>query len=491
MRILFFQPMLKLFYKRVTCPLGLMSIASYLNANGHNAVICERFFTDKTAEEILTENNPDIIGISIVANQYLQDSIEISAAAKKLGVPVVWGGPMASEIPEEALRSGVVDYISFNEGEETWLEMADALRDGKPFDDIKGLGYIKDGVFVETEKRPFIDLKKLPPLDWELIDPPKYFQQYYQSQKMLYMYRSKGCIGRCTFCYNPKYHCSTFRTRNEEYLFDEIEYLINKYGMDGVNFSDDLLFKTEQEAIDFSNEVLRRGLKFYWGGGLRVGIIKNTETFALMHKAGCRWFLIGVETGSPKVQKEIKKYFPAEKIKETFELCHNNGITVIASFMVGLPGETADDLRETVELAKGLKSTVLGFQHFTPIPGTEIFDQLVEEGKYTPLKTLEEHANTFFGEKFSFNVSEVSDKELKVIKNYFQMRALLFKSEFKDDTDKHLFAKIAKNAFIALSGHGILHFIKSFFFGLNDFLSAVGVVLHPKIRKKYNLYFFR
>ena len=63
-----------------------MSIASYLNANGHNAVICERFFTDKTPEEIITENNPDIIGISIVANQYLQDSIEISEAAKKFGI---------------------------------------------------------------------------------------------------------------------------------------------------------------------------------------------------------------------------------------------------------------------------------------------------------------------------------------------------------------------------------------------------------------------
>ncbi len=491
MKILLFQPMLKLFYKRVTCPLGLMSIASYLNANGHEAIICERFFTDASAEEIIKNYNPDIIGISIVANQYLPDSIEISRAAKKIGIPVVWGGPMASEIPEESLRSGVVDYISFNEGEETWLEMAEALRKGESFNEIKGLGYIKDGVYVKTESRPFIDLKKLPPIDWELIDPPKYFQQYYQSQKMLYMYRSKGCIGRCTFCYNPKYHCSHFRSRNEDYLFDEIEYLINKYGMDGVNFSDDLLFCNEQDAINFSNEVLRRNLRFYWGGGLRVGIIKNEETFALMHKAGCRWFLIGVETASPKVQKEIKKYFPAKQIKETFDMCHNNGITVIASFMVGLPGETVEDLCYTIEFAKSLKSTVLGFQHFTPIPGTEIFDELVKAGKYTPPKTLEEHADTFFGEKLSSNVSEVTDKELKVIKNYFQMRALLFKSEFKDDTDKHLFVKIINNAIVSLSGHGIIHFIKSFFFGLNDFLSAVGVVFHPRIRKKYNLYFFK
>lgn len=489
MKILFFQPMIKLFYKRVTCPLGLMAIASNLNANGHKAIICDRFLSDETPYEILKKHNPDIIGISIVANQYLNDSIDISKAAKNMGVPVVWGGPMPSEIPEEVLRSGVVDYVSYNEGEETWLEMADAFDRGESFGNIKGLCYIKDGQFVKTEQRPFIDLTKMPPLDWDLIDPPKYFQQYYQSKNMLYMYRSKGCVGTCTFCYNPKFHCSKFRTRKDEYLFDEIKYLIDKYGMDGVNFSDDLLFYSEQQAIDFSNEILKRGLNFYWGGGLRVGIIKNPEVYALMHRAGCRWFLIGVESGSPRIQKNINKYFPAEQIKDTFKMCHDNGITVIASFMVGLPGETSEDLLHTVNLAKQLRSTVCGFQYFTPIPGTVIFDELVSKGEYEPLKTLDEHANTFFGEKFSCNVSAVTTKELKVVHDYFQMRSLLFKSEFKDDTDKHLLVKIIKNGMKSLGGHGILHFFRTGVFAVRDLLGAMSVVLHPGIRKKYGLYF--
>lgn len=190
-------------------PLGILSIASFLKSKGHDAVICDRFFTSEKADATLKRLKPDIIGVSVMSNVFIKDAMDIAKEAKKLGIPVVWGGSLASVIPEEILRSGLGDYVSFNEGEFTWLEMAEAFDKGEPFDSIKGLGYIRNGEYIRTENREFIDLSVLPKLDWTIIDPKQYFQMGYGYDKMITTYFSKGCTGRCTFCYNHKFHCST------------------------------------------------------------------------------------------------------------------------------------------------------------------------------------------------------------------------------------------------------------------------------------------
>lgn len=483
--------MIKSFYKPMTSPLGLMSIASYLNENGHEASICDRFFSNDDIEAVLNKYNPDIVGISVITNRFIDDACEISEKAKQFSVPVVWGGPMASEIPLEILESGMADYISFNEGEETWLEMAEALKNGESFDNIKGLGYISDKGYVKTPDREFIDLSKLPPLDWSLINPEAYFQPYYQSKKMLYMYSSKGCIGNCTFCYNAQFHHSKHRKRPYEHLFKEIKYLVENHGMDGINFSDDLMFCNKQQVHDFCNGLIENNINIFWGGNLRIGILNDIEDFKLLHKAGCRWLLIGVESGSKRMQKAMSKGIPFEKTVATFDKCNEVGIVSIAPFMIGLPNETPEDLKETVRVAKQLKATVCAFNFFTPIPGTKMYDTLVAEKKYDAPKNLKGYSEQFFGENLVHNVSEISSKELKMVWRYFQLRSLTFKSDFDEDEQNTelLFLKIFKNAIKSISGHGLIHFIQSGFKGVVDFLSTISIFLHPKIRKKYGLYF--
>lgn len=491
MNVLLVNPMIKLFYKPMTSPLGLMSIATYLNANGHNAIICDRFCAKEDFSEIVRDFKPDIVGVSIITNRFIDDALDISALIKKSGIPVVWGGPMASEIPTDILESGNVDYISFGEGEETWLEIANALQKNKPLEDIKGIGYLKEGILVKTPPRDFTDLKKLPALDWSLIDVEKYFQPYYQSKRMLYMYSSKGCIGNCTFCYNAQFHNSKHRTRLYDHVYQEIKYLVENHGMDGINFSDDLMFCNRNQVVEFCEGLIDNNINVFWGGNLRVGIINDEEDFKLMHKAGCRWLLIGVETGSKCMQKKICKNIPYEKIVKTFDNSSKSGIISIAPFMIGLPGETTEDLIDTVNIAKKLNATVCVFNFFTPIPGTKMYDELVANNKYIPPKNLKEHANLYFGEKLMYNLSEVESKELKAIWSYFQLRSLFFKNDFKDATDKNpLIVKIIKNAMKSISGHGFISFIKAGFTGVFDLTSSIYILFsQPKIRKKYNLYF--
>lgn len=490
MKVLFFNPMIKLFYKPTTSPLGLLSIASFLNANGHSAKIYDRFLHPNDISMILEDFQPDIIGISLITNRFIDDALEISAQVKKRNLPVVWGGPLATEIPEEILKTNIVDFISLNEGEETWLDILNNLSKGFPLYNIKGLAYLQDNKMIKTDDRDFIELEKLPPIDWSLINVEKYFQPYYQSKKMLYMYSSKGCIGNCSFCYNAQFHHSKHRKRPYEHLFSEIKYLNDNYGMDGINFADDLMFCNKKQTINFCNELLEKNLPVFWGGNLRVGIINDLSDFELMHRAGCRWLLIGVETGSPRIQHTISKNIPFDKIIKTFDLCSQAGIISIAPFMIGLPGETPEDLKMTVDLAKKLKATVCAFNFFTPIPGTAMYNDLIKQNKYVAPSSLRQHASLYFGEKLTCNVSNVSSKELRAVWKYFQLRSLLFKNKFNDaNGEKRLFVKIIKNALRAISGHGLFYFLQAGFSGFFELIYAFTIFFQPKIRAKYGLYF--
>ena len=488
MKVIFFNPTIKPFFKPMTGPLGLLSIASYLNSNGHDAQVFDRYYRKEKVSDWLDAEKPDMIGVSVITNRFMIDALYISKLAKQRNITVVWGGPMATQIPEVILEDENVDYVSLGEGEITWLEIADAFDRKESFSDICSLAYMENGQFVKTPERPFADLSQFPPLDWSLVDPTKYFQPYYGCNNMLYLYASKGCVGNCTFCYNAQFHHSKHRSRSYQQLADEIALLMEKYGMDGINFADDLMFCNSGQIEEFCNCLLDRDIHIVWGGNLRVGIVKNQDVFDLMYKAGCRWLLIGVETGSKHIQSVISKRIPFELIEKTFKMSSDAQIISIAPFMVGLPGETEDDLRDTVAVAKRLCSTICAFNYFTPIPGTVVYDRLVEEGKYTPPKDLKGYSKMFFAEHLIYNSSEVPDKDLRAIYRFFQFRALTFNDAFNAEGEKKMFRKIFINAIKSITKHGFLNFIQSGFFGFLTLADTFLVFLHPKLRKKYDLY---
>lgn len=486
MRVVFFYPQIENSFRASSVPLGILSIASYLKANGHEAIICDRFFTKEKAEATLKRHSPDFIGISVISNVFIKDAITVAKAAKSLGIRVVWGGSLSSVISLEILESGLADYVSINEGEFTWLEMADAFDAGRSFDNIKGLAYLKNGEYFRNEDRGFIDLSVLPKLDWTLIDPKQYFQTGYGYDKMITTYFSKGCVGRCSFCYNHRFHCSTRRQRPLEYVLEEMRYLIDSCGAGGFDFTDDLMFANRKQVDEFCNAMIDSGLNTRWSGYLSVGIINDAEGYELLYKSGCRSMIYGVESGSPRILKNVGKSMNLDRIKSNIELCGNAGIVPIVMFMLGFPGETQEDVMATISLAKQLKGATLGFGFFTPIPGTKMYEELVSQGKITPLKTLEDHANVNFAEQISVNVSELSTLDLSVIRKYFRLRGLTYQSS--NSSDEQLL-KVIRNTLKSMSGRGLKHFIRGGLYSFYSLMDAFSMFLHPKIRKEYGLYF--
>ena len=486
MKAVLFYPRIEDSFRASYPPLGIMSIATYLNANGHEAIICDRFFETDSVRDVLKKHRPDVIGVSVISFAFIKDASDISKKAKSMGIPVIWGGIMPSTIPQETLSSNYVDYVSFNEGEYTWLEMANAFDEGKPFDNIDGLGFIRDGVYIRTPDRGFIDLSTLPKIDWTLVKPENYFQTSYGYEKMLSTYLSKGCFGSCTYCYNPEFHCSTRRQRPIEHVIDEMRYLIENHGAGGFDFTDDLMFLNRSQVMDFCKTMVDSGLDTRWSGYLRIGIINDATDYKTMYDSGCRCMIYGVESGSERILRSVNKKTPLDKIVSNITNCLEAGIVPIVMFMIGFPGETAEDLKATVSLAKQLKGAVIAFGCFTPLPGSAIQRELVENGKLIPPKTLEEYSEVTFADDVTVNVTQVSTLELMTIRNFFRLRGIFTKS---GDSSDEQFLKVLANTLRSMSSRGIGHFLRSGFYTAFSLMKTFTIIFHPKIRKKYGLYF--
>ena len=486
MRVVFFYPQIEKSIKASSVPLGILSIASFLKSKGHDVTICDRFFTSEKAETTLQKYSPDIIGISVISNLFIKDAMKIAKAAKDIGIPVVWGGSLSSVISKEILESGLGDYVSINEGEFTWLEMAEAFDEGRAFDGIKGLAYLRNGEYIRTEDREFIDLSVLPKLDWTLVDPKQYFRSEYDCEKVITTYFSKGCTGRCTFCYNHKFHCSKRRQRPLEYVIEEMRYLKDMHGARGFDFTDDLMFANREQVEDFCKAIIDSGLNIKWYGFISINLVNDAQGYELLYKSGCRSLTYGIESGSPRILKSVGKNMKLDKIKSNIELCAKSGIVPVTSLMLGFPDETEEDLIATISLAKELKGGMVFFGFYTPVPGSKMYEELVNSGKISPLKTLKDHANVNFAEQISVNVSGVPSVELSAIRKYFRLRSLKYKSS--NSSNEHIF-NLFKSIFKSMSGRGLKHFIKGGVYSFINFVDALGIFFHPKIRKKYGLYF--
>ncbi len=401
-------------------PLGLIAMGSYLNAQNHNIYIYDRNVAAENVEQIIGEFKPDIVGISVFTGAMIIDACEISRVFKKRSLNVFWGGTHPSLLPRETLQSGVTDFVIIGEGEETVTELLQAILEGSSFKNIKGLGYIHNEEIIVNENRDFVDLSKIPPTDWSLVDVNKYFQGFGDCDRLIRIYTSKGCPGQCTFCYNQSFHKRKWRGRTPEQIVDEIQLLADKYNADGIGFIDELWSPGKERLHRICNLIIERGIKLKWYFNARVDQYLYHD-LELMYKAGCRWILFGIESGSPRVLEKIKKGITLHRVKEVFKDCNTLGINTIASFMIGFPGETKTDLNETVKFALELRATYYDFTKYMCYPGTELYDYVVEKGLFNPPDSLIEWANISSWDKIMLNFTDVSDSDLKTISDFFTL----------------------------------------------------------------------
>jgi radical SAM superfamily enzyme YgiQ (UPF0313 family) len=194
---------------------------------------------------------------------------------------------------------------------------------------------------------------------------------------MVTMYTSRGCPFHCIFCSYAKGRC---RYRSPENIVAEIEHIVAKYNIKGVQFYDDTLTAKESRIMKICNLLIDKNIKISWGCYSRVDIV-NEKLLRKMKDAGCKMISYGVESGSQRMLNIMKKGITLEKARRAVEMTRKVGIVCSASYVFGIPGETRKSLKETIQFAKKINSNFAHFNMITPWPGTDLYEEMTQNNK--------------------------------------------------------------------------------------------------------------
>lgn len=386
-------------------PVGLCSLAAHLNRHGHEAWVYNADFSPgrrqpagslhdayrsyheelKTfshpvwlrVRERIEHMQPDIVGIHFKTAAI--ESVRQVARLARTAAPnclIVVGGPHPTLMPEETATITEFDIIVRGEGEETLREIADQY----PSNSAHG---IAGTVFRGREGKPVIErprelienLDTLAEPDHEhLID-----RELYSDFGHGIIMTARGCPFDCTYCASKAIWTRRVRYRSAEMVAAEVAHLRERFGTRYFNFRDDTFTINRKRTLEICRLLRERAPGIAWRCDTRADCI-DEELARAMHRAGCVQANVGIESGSERILKMIKKGEGKEQIVSGIACLRRSRISVSAFIMIGFPTETAEDVKATIDFAKGLGPDFLVLSILTPYPGTEIHDFARERG---------------------------------------------------------------------------------------------------------------
>ncbi len=384
-KILFVTPpsLVEKYHEQFTkmLPFGILYLASYLRQYEYEVDVMDAYTINATVADViqrLRNGGFNVLGI----NSYLVNLVNAEALAKKVkaefpNIVVVMGGHGVSASPEEALNCPEFDYAIRNEGEETFLELLQAIEGKGNFSEIKGLIYRdENGNQVINPKRDFIkDLDSLPLPAYDLIPNMRQYNYFpFQLKKfpIAGIVTSRGCPGKCTFCDKSVWEGS-LRLRSAENVVDEIELLIKKYGVREIIFVDDTFTASKKRIYDIFKLTKERNLKFSFSCASRINTV-DYDLLKFMKKNGCWFIAYGIESGDQDILKLVNKNIKLDDVEKVVKMTHDVGISPQGYFILGNPTETMDTIQKTIDFAKRLKLDRMIACLNTPIPGTPQYE---------------------------------------------------------------------------------------------------------------------
>ncbi|MCQ9205350.1 MAG: B12-binding domain-containing radical SAM protein [Omnitrophica bacterium] len=429
MKILLLNPPILGIDKPPVPPLGISYIAAVLKKNNFIVDLIdldlerEKF---KNIYEIMASYRPDLVGISGLTIQ-MENVYYIAKVIKKISkkIIVVTGGPHPSSLSEQTLKEagGNIDIVVAGEGEFTLLDIAM----DKPWEQIEGILYIKDGKIYGNKKRePISDLDSLPFPARDMLAIKKYRGWGpLRESPTTHLIASRGCPFDCIFCSETAVFGRNHRRRDPKRVVDEIEHLIKEYGMREVSFYDDLFTLNKKWVISVCHEIIKRNIKLDWKALSRVDTV-DYEVLSYMKKAGCRIIFYGIESGSQKILDNIRKSQTVEQNLTAARLTKKVGIEMFAFFMIGNVGETQSTIYQTIKLARRIKPRYYQFTIARPDPGSYLYNEYIQEINEKNLSWGEYYAFPDNPAKMIVVGSEVSNQELIIFRKlaYMAMRPM-------------------------------------------------------------------
>jgi radical SAM superfamily enzyme YgiQ (UPF0313 family) len=368
-------------------PLGLLYVAAYAEALPDwevEIIDCQATGAGhENLASLVAQASPDVVGIQVMTFTLIDAALVAKTA--KAAAPealVVAGGPHPTLYPRETVALEGVDAAVAGEGEHAIQALLEAVAQGGELERLPNIFTTRGrGEGAEGPTLTYIkDMDGLLPPARHLLDLTRYASALSRNRVVTTMMSSRGCPGRCIFCDRPQMG-KIFRKRSAQSVVDEMELCQKEYGIGEIIFYDDTFTMDRRRVLEICRLIRERGLELTWDIRARVDTM-TPEMISALAGAGCSRIHYGVETGSPRLQKLIRKNLDLSQLGEVFGRTRREGIETLGYFMIGLPTETRPELEQTMDLMTGLPLDYAHVAVFTPYPGTQVYQTALAEGVY-------------------------------------------------------------------------------------------------------------
>jgi hopanoid biosynthesis associated radical SAM protein HpnJ len=351
-------------------PAGMLEGARLLDAPPHKI----------SAEEVMKIGREYDFVVLFTSTPGFPGDTRLAAAMKEANprLKIAFVGPHVSVLPERSLRDApAVDFVVRREFEYAAVEFAK----GKPLESILGISYRKNGKVIHNPDRPLVaDLDALPDVTdvYKRDLDVRRYNVPFLLHPFVSLYTTRGCPAQCTFCLWPQTLSGhAWRKRSADRVAQEMDKAKEYWPYVKEFFFDDDTFNI-QKARTLELCAKLQPLKLTWSCTSRV--TTDYETLKGMRDAGCRLLIVGYESGDPQILKNIKKGATVERARQFTKDCHNLGLVIHGDFILGLPGETKESIRNTINFAKELDCETIQVSVAHAYPGTELYDFAVRNG---------------------------------------------------------------------------------------------------------------
>ncbi len=370
-------------------PLGIQTLAPVLRRGGHRVRMFDTCHPQMSAADIAQaagEDRPDVIALSFLSVTAYPALKAVARRIKSANpeIPIIVGGAFASINAARILEDApYIDHVGVGEGEELLVDYLEHLHAPGA---VAGLAWRGSGEVIENEARPLIrDLDQFPyadrtslPIDY-IESLPLDVPAVLSLDKFCTMQTSRGCPYTCIYCDIPSLAQGKWRSRSAEHVLGEMQQL-NDQGYRSLYLTDDHFLLNRKRIGDICNGIIDRNLAFRWGCEGRVDSV-GVDQLPLMGKARCTMLAFGVEAGTQKMLDRLGKKQTLGQVEHAVAEAKRHGIErVHGFFVIGSPGETAADIRETFRFAARLQIDTFGFNRLAVYRGTPLWREYVDRG---------------------------------------------------------------------------------------------------------------
>lgn len=388
------------FYSFYWIPYSLLAIASMVSEKYEVIIIDDNLKDNKIDFKQITQDCL-CVGISSMTGHQITGGLAFAANIRKHNskIPIIWGGPHPTILPELTIVNKLVDIIVLGQGEYAFYEIVNCLEMNKSLLGIESVIYKENGKITYNKQATLKDKRELPMFPFPLIDIKKYIRSDEKiGTDILNYVSSQGCPFECTFCSEVALYDRKWKSYGVDRIMKDIEYLIEKGGANAIKFYDANFFVNISTVMRFAEELIDKNYGITWAASGHPKTLNNlkNDQWELLNRSKCTRLLIGAESGSQEALNIIKKEISPKLVLELAGKCSKFDVVGSFTFVVGFPNcNDVNEIEKTLDVASQIRAIDsrhdVKIHFYAPYPGTPLFEQAIKAGFKIPT-TLEQWA---------------------------------------------------------------------------------------------------